>query len=299
MSMNGKAGNLGDVPKHLFLLELFYLKLKDSHTPICFFDAFGGNFISNTCATEAKKFYNFLEKNTKNDKQEVQESLKESMYYRLMKKMWKYSYGEHYYGSSKWILELISIINSGTNYRVKYNSYELCDVIYSLSCLSSPENYKFRVNITFQIANAYDLTKDYLEAIDSFERGVIFFDPYWGKNKDNDMKGCKKIITELSEKLNSKPNWSFLIWLPIYNKKDIEVSNEIEKHIKLDIKSYSIYKIESEKIVNNPTMQGVHLFLINDYDKLSERLNEVGFNSLNIALGRKNYIVKSNKSRLN
>lgn len=221
------------------------------------------------------------------------------MYYRLMKKMWKYSYGEHYYGSSKWILELISIINSGTNYRVKYNSYELCDVIYSLSCLSSPENYKFRVNITFQIANAYDLTKDYLEAIDSFERGVIFFDPYWGKNKDNDMKGCKKIITELSEKLNSKPNWSFLIWLPIYNKKDIEVSNEIEKHIKLDIKSYSIYKIESEKIVNNPTMQGVHLFLINDYDKLSERLNEVGFNSLNIALGRKNYIVKSNKSRLN
>lgn len=113
------------------------------------------------------------------------------------------------------------------------------------------------------------------------------------------MKGCMKIITELSEKLNNKPNWSFLIWLPIYNKKDIEVSNEIEKHIKLDIKSYSIYKIESEKIVKNSTMQGVHLFLINDYDKLSERLNEVGFNRLNIALGREDYIVTSNKSRLN
>lgn len=46
-------------------------------------------------------------------------------------------------------------------------------------------------------------------------------------------------------------------------------------------------------------MQGVHLFLINDYDKLSERLNEVGFNRLNIALGREDYIVTSNKSRLN
>jgi 23S rRNA A2030 N6-methylase RlmJ len=303
LSMNNKAGNIGDIPKHFLLLELTDMILTTNpNATFCFYDAFGGNVVTDNCHEDAIIFYNFVSKVTKNGSNEpFRIKLRKSEYYQIMnQQMWYPSQKNLYYGSTKWVLELIK--KKGTpNYKLFWNSYEYSDVEKALLCINRKENLADREKIGIQYGDAYQLLKDYEACMRAYTQGILFFDPYWNP-KRFDESHILGLLPHLSKSIKQNPFWSLVIWIPYYNWDYVKTSKSIYQAAKRNFSPIPVecYSIMSNSITSNQTMQGVGLIVINPPQKsdtlhplsFSERLKCTGFEHIQKAYkGRRNYKV--------
>lgn len=294
MSMDGIAGNFEDVSKHFVLTELVNKKLlsMEKNENFCFYDAFGGNYISNNCRSAAKFFFENVRKDSTS-------RLQQSVYFKIMQqKLWNAEFEKRYFGSTKWVEEVILFNHKIDNCELVYNNYNSDEVLNAKKLIfklasKNKEKYEFKKE------NAYEIIEDYKEKMRMFNKGIIFIDPYWKYKRDQ--KGCKKIIESLMSEIAIFTGWSVLIWIPIYTEKYLNISKDIEECIRKEIKINNIicevFKIkdEDEKIKEAEDYQnikGVNLFLITSNEIIGKHLKEVGINCLGRSIRKKNKLYK-------
>lgn len=277
MSMDGLAGNFGDVIKHFVLTELAMLRLNSmsSSDSFCFFDAFGGNYITYNCQSEAKNFYINLNNSKK--------KLNNSLYFKIMKdKLWGNEPHNEYFGSTKWIEEVISL-SQLKNHQIIYNSNNKEDYDDAKKLVARSSTAK--KNYSFQMRDAYDIHQDYQNAITKFDNGIILIDPYW---KKKDPIGVSLILKNTIQQISNSNGWSILIWMPIYTQRYLNLSKDMVKDIKTHLKSLNkvtlkceLFKFqcdtqEIKKTCAPRHIKGVHIFHITNCQSSEQHFKNIG-----------------------
>ncbi|MBO8173442.1 MAG: 23S rRNA (adenine(2030)-N(6))-methyltransferase RlmJ [Bacillaceae bacterium] len=273
MSMNNKAGNFGDVTKHFFILELLQLKLKSAgeDAPFLFYDAFGGNIVTDSCREEAIRFYQTV-------RQHDDPQLGQSIYYHLLPKCRRQQHQLlEYYGSTKLALELFK--QHDIPFKIIYNSYDRKDVTEAISTISGHPD---ATNMAFHHADAYRLIADYRHVIRAYPAGVLFFDPYW-KETERDLQGCITTIRALAPELKRHPNWTFVLWVPYQPHEQNAL--QLKKAAESCLLSAEIHEIRDASGSSGFLMQGVGMVTLNPPGGLKEYLLQRGYDRLGWAIG--------------
>jgi len=280
MSMDKIAGNFGDVFKHFVLTELIQQQLNrmNPNEQFCFYDAFGGNYISEQCRSAAKHFHQNIEKSTfKNKKDDCLNKLKSSTYFQVMdQKMWTKPKRSNtpYFGSTKWVEEVFLMHNNNNyTFKILHNTYKKNIKDYKENTRNQSHIPK---QIDFPSHDAYKDYEEYIKEIGCSNKGMLFIDPYWnGKSKSKDRDECKKLIAFMMKHLDNHKGWSMLIWMPLYNKEYLRSACLLETEIRKYTTQYLKCKIFKAQYpifdllnANNQCLRGVRLFWIADHSLL-------------------------------
>jgi len=268
-TMDNKEGNIGDVPKHLILSELLQLKV-EKYKDVCFYDAFGGNYITKTCQREAKSFFT-----------NATENMKKSVYYHLLLKASNDGLLNHYPGSTKLARDVFSQGRFG-NCKVIYNSYEIMDVIL---CFNESQKDINEVPLEFCCCNAYHLIDDYKHEIEKYTSGIVMLDPFYTE-WEKDMNGCKRIIDHLKDILKNKLSWSIIMWIPYHTKDCYHQAIHLKKEcLQLGYDS-SLLSIMDPNFEGLQSIKGIGLLLLNTEKELIDKIERYDIHALGQMMDR-------------